>query len=70
MYYARHTLNEAQVKCTVLEKEFLVVAFGFEKFKPYLIRSYVIILTDHSALKHLVEKKDAKPRSIRWIMLP
>jgi len=40
-----------------------------EKFRPYLLYSKVIVYTDHSALKHLLEKKDAKPRLIRWILL-
>jgi len=43
--------------------------FGFEKLRPYLIRSHVIVHTDHSALKHLLSKKDAKPRLVRWILL-
>ena len=25
--------------------------------------------TDHSAIKHLMTKKDAKPRKIRWVLL-
>ncbi|KAL4384267.1 hypothetical protein GQ457_15G020160 [Hibiscus cannabinus] len=29
----------------------------------------VIVHTDHSAIKYLVTKKDAKPRLIRWILL-
>ncbi|KAL5542872.1 hypothetical protein UlMin_010582 [Ulmus minor] len=29
----------------------------------------VIVYTDHSAIKYLVEKKDAKPRLIRWVLL-
>ena len=29
----------------------------------------VIIYTDHTALKYLLTKKDAKPRLIRWILL-
>jgi len=29
----------------------------------------VIIYTDHSALKHLLSTKDAKPRLVRWILL-
>jgi len=29
IYYVNHTLNEAQVNCTVIEKEFLAVFFGF-----------------------------------------
>ena len=28
-----------------------------------------IVFTDHSALKYLLEKKDAKPRLIRWVLL-
>ena len=27
------------------------------------------IHTDHAAIKHLMEKKDAKPRLIRWVLL-
>jgi len=45
------------------------VIFGFEKFRPYLIALYVIVYTDHFAFKHLLSKKDAKPRLVRWILL-
>ena len=40
-----------------------------EKFRPYILRSYVIIHTDHATIKYLMEKKDAKPRLIRWVLL-
>jgi len=33
IYYASHTLNDAQLNYTVIEKEFLTVVFGFEKFR-------------------------------------
>jgi len=45
------------------------VIFGFEKFRPYLIGFHVIVYTNHCALKHIVFKKDAKPRLVRWILL-
>ena len=45
------------------------MVFGFEKFYPYLVGSKVIVHTDHSALKYLMQKKDAKPRLLRWILL-
>ena len=43
--------------------------FGFEKFRSYLVGSHVIVYTDHSALKHLLSKKDAKSRLVRWFLL-
>ncbi|GJX03687.1 reverse transcriptase domain-containing protein, partial [Tanacetum coccineum] len=37
--------------------------------RSYLILSKNIVHTDHSALKHLFKKQDAKSRLIRWILL-
>ena len=31
--------------------------------------SYVVIHTNHAAIKYLMAKKDAKPRLIRWVLL-
>ncbi|GJS95459.1 reverse transcriptase domain-containing protein [Tanacetum coccineum] len=47
------------------------VIFGAVKGKrrSYLILSKTIVHTDHSALRHLFKKQDAKPRLIRWILL-
>ena len=47
----------------------LVVVFALDKFRSYLIGSPITIFTDHSALKYLLSKKDAKVRLIRWILL-
>jgi hypothetical protein len=41
----------------------------FEKFRSYTVNSKVIVYTDHTAIKYLLYKKDAKPRLIRWIIL-
>ena len=35
----------------------------------YIVDSKVTIHTDHAAIKYLMEKKDAKPRLIRWVLL-
>ncbi|GKB56966.1 reverse transcriptase domain-containing protein [Tanacetum coccineum] len=37
--------------------------------RSYLILSKTFVHTDHSALKHLFKKQDAKPHLIRWILL-
>nr|GEW15057.1 DNA-directed DNA polymerase [Tanacetum cinerariifolium] len=52
-----------------IEKEMLAVVYAFEKFRPYLVLSKSIVYTDHSALKYLLNKQDAKPRLIRWVLL-
>ncbi|GJV65323.1 reverse transcriptase domain-containing protein [Tanacetum coccineum] len=69
IYFASKTLNPAQQKYTVTEKELMAVVFAFDKFRSYLILSKTIVHTDHSALRHLFKKQDAKPRLIRWILL-
>ncbi|KAL4272977.1 hypothetical protein GQ457_13G016720 [Hibiscus cannabinus] len=69
VYYASKTLNDAQLNYTTTEKELLAVVFAFDKFRPYLIGTKVIVHSNHSAIKYLLAKKDAKPRLIRWILL-
>ncbi|XP_073039013.1 uncharacterized protein [Primulina eburnea] len=69
IYYASKTLNDAQLNYATTEKELLAIVFAFEKFHSYLVLSKVIVYTDHSTLKYLLAKKDAKPRLIRWILL-
>nr|GEY55528.1 reverse transcriptase domain-containing protein [Tanacetum cinerariifolium] len=51
------------------EKEMLAVVYTFEKFRSYLIMNKSIVYTDHSALKYLFAKKDAKARLLRCILL-
>ena len=69
IYYSSKTLNSAQANYTTTEKELLAVVFAFDKFRQYLILSKTTVFTDHSALKYLFAKQDAKPRLIRWILL-
>ncbi|GJX08222.1 reverse transcriptase domain-containing protein [Tanacetum coccineum] len=69
IHYASKTMTEAQAHYTTTEKELLAVVYAFEKFRPYLILSKSIVYTDHSALKYLLAKQDAKPRLLWWILL-
>ncbi|GKD36714.1 reverse transcriptase domain-containing protein [Tanacetum coccineum] len=52
-------------KCHFMVKEGIVL----EHKVSYLILSKTIVHTDHSAIRHLFKKQDAKPRLIRWILL-
>ena len=65
IYYASKTLTLTQENYTTTEKELLAIVFAFNKFRPYLILSMVVVYTDHSALKYLLLKYDAKLRLIR-----
>nr|GEV17408.1 uncharacterized mitochondrial protein AtMg00810-like [Tanacetum cinerariifolium] len=69
IHYASNTMTEDQIHYTTTEKEMLVVVYAFEKFRPYLVLSKSIVYTDHSALKYLLNKQDAKPRLLRWVLL-
>nr|GEV53940.1 DNA-directed DNA polymerase [Tanacetum cinerariifolium] len=63
IHYESKTMTEAQIHYTTTEKEMLAVVYVFEKFRPYLVLSKSIVYTDHSALKYLLNKQDAKPRN-------
>ncbi|GKC45138.1 retrovirus-related pol polyprotein from transposon TNT 1-94 [Tanacetum coccineum] len=62
-------MTEAKLNYTTIEKEVLAVVYAFEKFRSYLIMNKSIVYTDHSALKYLFAKKDAKARLLRWVLL-
>ncbi|GJY63783.1 reverse transcriptase domain-containing protein [Tanacetum coccineum] len=69
IYYASKTMNNDQEHYTTTEKELLAVVYAFNKFRSYLIMSKMVVYTNHSALKYLFSKQDAKPRLIRWVLL-
>ena len=69
IYYASKTLVDAQVNYTTTKKELLAVVFAFDKFRSYLVGAKVFVYTDHAAIKYLIDKKDDKPRLIRWVLL-
>ncbi|GJY54119.1 reverse transcriptase domain-containing protein [Tanacetum coccineum] len=69
IHYASKTMTEAESNYTTTEKEMLAVVYAFEKFRSYLIMNKSVVYTDHSALKYLFNKKDAKARLLRWVLL-
>nr|GEW76091.1 reverse transcriptase domain-containing protein [Tanacetum cinerariifolium] len=69
IHYASKKMIESKSNYTTTEKEMLAVVYPFEKFRSYLIMNKSILYTDHSALKYLFTKKDAKERFLCWILL-
>ena len=45
------------------------MVFSCEKLRPYILGFHVIIHIDHVAIRYLINKKDDKPRLIRWVLL-
>ena len=43
IYYASKTLNEAQRNYTTTEKELLTVVFALDKFRAYLVGSFIVV---------------------------
>ncbi|RDY12394.1 Tf2-9, partial [Mucuna pruriens] len=54
---------------TTTEKELVVIVFGLDKFRSYLLDLKIIVFSNHAALRFLLKKPDAKPRLIRWMLL-
>nr|GEX38155.1 reverse transcriptase domain-containing protein [Tanacetum cinerariifolium] len=69
IHYASKTMNQAETNYTTTKKEMLAVVYAFENFRLYLIMNKSIVYTDHSALKYLFARKDAKAQLLRWILL-
>ncbi|GKC71136.1 reverse transcriptase domain-containing protein, partial [Tanacetum coccineum] len=65
IHYASKTMTEAQAYYIMTENDLLAVVYAFEKFWSYLVLSKSIVYTDHSAIKYLYAKKDAKARLMR-----
>ena len=68
IYYASQTLNNAQFNYSTTEKQLLAIIFALDIFQIYLVGSPIMCFIDHSTLKYLLMRKDAKARLIRWIL--
>nr|GEZ77765.1 reverse transcriptase domain-containing protein [Tanacetum cinerariifolium] len=69
IHYASKMMNDVESNYTTIEKEMLAILYAFEKFRSCLIMNKSIVHMDHSALKYLFAKKDAKARLLRWVVL-
>ena len=69
IYYASKMLDSTQARYAITEKEFLAIVFALDKFWDYLLESKVICYTDHTAIRFFINKKDSKPRLMRWVLL-
>ena len=57
IYYASRTINEAQCRYAMTEKELLAIVYAFEKCRSYLVGYKVIVHTDHACLEVLADQE-------------
>eukprot|EP00253_Pinus_taeda_P033590 PITA_33590 len=69
IYYIRKNVSPAELNYTVTEKEFLAVIHSVNKFRHYITRYPIILYTDHSTIKYLVNKPLTNGRITRWLIL-
>ncbi|KAG5670721.1 hypothetical protein PVAND_000965 [Polypedilum vanderplanki] len=66
--YYSYKFNKAERKYGATEKEMLAVLKAIRKFKYYTDFNELTIVTDHYALKHLLNMKLLNGRLARWIL--
>ena len=66
-YYSR-TFKDAELNYHTTEKECLAVISCVREWRSYIYGSSFKVITDHSALKWLMNMKDGTPRLLRWAM--
>ncbi|RVW67940.1 Retrovirus-related Pol polyprotein from transposon opus [Vitis vinifera] len=69
IYYVSKTLNEAQRNYNNHRERIVSCSFFLRQIPRLLSGSFIVVFTDHSALKYLLTKQDAKARLSRWILL-
>ena len=65
--YASRSLNRAERKYCITEKEPLAIRFFMERFRHYLLGRQYLVRTDHQALIWLFKLKEPRGKIARWI---
>jgi hypothetical protein len=66
--YASRTLNPTEQRYPITEQECLAVIWAIQHFHKFLIGGKFTVITDHAALKGLMNAKIPKGKRARWVM--
>eukprot|EP00253_Pinus_taeda_P020812 PITA_20812 len=69
IYFISKNLTPEELNYTVTEKEMLGVIHVVNKFGHYITGYEVFVHTDHSTIKHLMNKPVTSGRVTRWLLL-
>ena len=69
IYFISKNLTPAELNYTVTEKEALAIIHAVNKFRHYITGYKVFVHTDHSAIRHLMNKPVTSGRVTRWLLL-
>ncbi|WP_297330960.1 ribonuclease H family protein, partial [Pseudoalteromonas sp.] len=65
--FASRTLKERETRYTPNELEGLAIIYGLQYFKYMIQGCDIVVVTDHSALKHIMDRKVIKSnRMLHW----
>src|SRR3569832_733061 len=64
--YASRSLRQAEKNYPITELETLAVVEWVKYFRPYLFQQKVQVLTDHTAVKAVLQKENSSGRIARW----
>lgn len=69
IYFISKNLTPAELNYIVTEKETLAIIYAVNKFRHYITGYEVFVHTDHSAIRHLMNKPITSGRVTRWLLL-
>jgi hypothetical protein len=67
--FASIKLLELEQNYNTTEREGITMVYALQKFRHYLLGKHFKMLTDHSALKYVVNKPVLGGRICRWLLL-
>lgn len=68
VYYLSKQTTDAEKRYHSYELEMLAIVYAFQKLHSYLFGLRVTVVTDCSAIKSTMDKRDIVPRIARWVM--
>ena len=67
VYFYSRTLNSAERNYSTTDRECLAVVASMKKFRVYILGGEILIRTDHSAVRQLLNNAENTGRYARWV---